>query len=70
MAAAIPGAEAIRVQFTELVHEWDPELGGIRARETAELDALEAIGLAVSAAGRRFPRRPGRSWREPAVVAC
>ena len=51
-------AEAIRVQFTELAHGWDPELGGVRARETAELDALEAIGLAVSAAGRRFGPRP------------
>lgn len=60
-------AEAIRVQFTELAHEWDPELGGIRAQETAELDALEAIGLAVSAAGRHF--RPQPPWQVVAAAS-
>jgi hypothetical protein len=51
-------AEEIRVQFTELAHEWDPEQGGIRARASPELDALEAIGVAAAAAVRRFGPEP------------
>ncbi len=51
-------AEEIRVRFTELAHEWDPEQGGIRARASPELDALEAIGVAAAAAVRRFGPEP------------
>lgn len=51
-------AEEIRVQFTELAHEWDPEQGGIQARASPELDALEAIGVAAAAAVRRFGPAP------------
>ena len=47
-------AEQIRVEFTELAHEWDPEQGAIAAQETPELDALEAIGVAAQAAVRHF----------------
>lgn len=51
-------AEAIRVHFTELAHRWDPELAGVEARGSPELDALEAIGLAAAAAVRQFGRQP------------
>lgn len=54
-------AEEIWVQFTELVHEWDPEQPGIEARETPAQDALEAIGVAAQAAVRRFGPEP--LWR-------
>ena len=47
-------AEGIRVEFTELAHRWDPEQSGIPARASPEQDALEAIGMAVAAAIRRF----------------
>jgi len=51
-------AEEIRIQFTELAHGWDPELGGIEARGSPEQNALEAIGLAASAGVRRFGPEP------------
>jgi hypothetical protein len=51
-------AEEIRVQFTELAHEWDPEQGPIEARGSPELDALEAMGMAARAAVRRFGPEP------------
>ena len=47
-------ADQIRVQFTELAHEWDPEQGAVTARAMPGLDALEAIGVAAQAAVRRF----------------
>ena len=51
-------AEEIRVGFTELAHEWNPEQGAVGARKTPELDALEAIGVAAQAAERRFGPEP------------
>lgn len=52
------GAEETRVRFTMLAHEWDPEQGGVQARASPELDALEAIGVAAAAAVRRFGPAP------------
>jgi hypothetical protein len=51
-------AEQIRVRFTELAHEWDPEQSALAARASPELDALEAIGVAAQAAVRRFGPEP------------
>ena len=51
-------AEEIRVRFTELAHQWEPEQGGIQARASPELDALEAIGVAAAAAVRHFGPEP------------
>jgi hypothetical protein len=51
-------AEEIRIQFTELAHEWDPELAGVPTRGSPEQDALEAIGMAAAAAVRRFGPQP------------
>ena len=50
--------DQIREFFTTLAHRWDPELGAIATRATVALDALEAIGVAVAAAVRRFGAQP------------
>lgn len=47
-------AEEVRVLFTRLAHEWDPEQPPVAARESPALDALEAIGLTAQAAARHF----------------
>ena len=47
-------AMEIRDEFTTLAHRWDPELGHIAPQASVALDALEAIGVAASAAVRRF----------------
>jgi hypothetical protein len=60
-------AEEIRVHFTELAHDWDPEQGPIAARQSPELDALEAIGVAAQAAVRRLGPRP--LWRLVAAAS-
>ena len=53
-------AVEIRAKFTALAHRWDAALAPIEPRDTAVLDALEAIGVAVAAAVRRFGPTP--SW--------
>jgi len=51
-------AGEIRAEFAALAHRWDANLGPIEPRATAALDALEAMGLAVAAAVRRFGPTP------------
>jgi hypothetical protein len=51
-------AVEIRAEFAALAYRWDGELGPIEPRATAALDALEAMGLAASAAVRRFGPTP------------
>lgn len=51
-------AGEIRAEFATLAHRWDADLGPFEPRATAALDALEAMGLAASAAVRRFGPTP------------
>ena len=51
-------AVEIRVEFAALACRWDADLAPIEPRATAALDALEAMGLAASAAVRRFGPTP------------
>ena len=51
-------AGEIRAEFAALANRWDAELGAIEPRATVALDALEAIGVAASAAVRRFGPTP------------
>jgi len=51
-------AEELRAEFAALACRWDADLGPIEPRATAVLDALEAMGLAASAAVRRFGPTP------------
>jgi len=51
-------AEQTRVAFTGWAHRLDPSLGAIEARGSPAIDALEAIGVAAAAAGRRFGPAP------------
>jgi hypothetical protein len=54
-------AEELRELFSTLAHELDESLGPITARASPSEDALEAIGLAASAAARRLG--PSGPWR-------
>ena len=49
-------AESVRVRFTVLAHDLDPLLGPIPPTGSVVGDAVEAIGVAVQAAGRRLGR--------------
>jgi hypothetical protein len=51
-------AEELRQLFSSLAHTLDENLGPIEARSSPERDALEAIGLAASAATRRLGPSP------------
>ncbi len=50
----------LRGQFMALAHGLDRDLGRVEPRGSPEADALEAIGVAASAAARRFGRT--RVW--------
>lgn len=54
-------AEFLRAQFEALAHGLDRDLGRIEPRGSPTADALEAIGVAASAAARRFG--PAPVWR-------
>ena len=60
-------AEQIRVLFSSWAHHFDASLGAIEARGSPETDALEAIGVAAAAAGRRLG--PGPLWSFVAGVS-
>lgn len=51
-------AEFVRAQFEALAHGLDRDLGRIEPRGSPTTDALEAIGVAASAAARRFGPSP------------
>jgi hypothetical protein len=51
-------ADEIRAEFAALAHRWDADLGPIEPRATVALDAVEAMGVAVAAAVRRFGPMP------------
>lgn len=54
-------AEFLRAQFEAVAHGLDRDLGRIEPRGSPTADALEAIGVAASAAARRFG--PAPVWR-------
>lgn len=54
-------AEFLRAQFEAVAHALDRDLGRIEPRGSPTADALEAIGVAASAAARRFG--PAPVWR-------
>lgn len=54
-------AEFLRGQFEAVAHGLDRDLGRIEPRGSPTADALEAIGVAASAAARRFG--PSPAWR-------
>jgi hypothetical protein len=51
-------AEPLRVHFTRLAHELDPELAPVQPHGQPAADALEAIGVAARAAARCFGPAP------------
>jgi hypothetical protein len=51
-------AEEIRVLFSSWAHRFDASLGPITARGSPAGDAMEAIGVAAAAAGRRLGPAP------------
>lgn len=51
-------ADDVRAGFVALAHRLDPELGPVEPRGSPCLDALEAIGVAASAAVRRLGPSP------------
>lgn len=55
-------AEELRVALWARAHVLDPELEPIVAQGTPFADAVEALGVAMRAAGRRLGPRPGFRW--------
>jgi hypothetical protein len=51
-------AEEVRVLFTRLLHDLDPQAGPLLPRESVFADALEALGRAGAAGVRRLAPRP------------
>ena len=55
-------AEELRVGLWAMAHALDPELEPIVAQGAPFADAVEALGVAMRAAGRRLGPRPGFGW--------
>lgn len=55
-------AEELRVQLWAFAHVLDPELEPIAPSGGRLADAVEALGIAMRAAGRRLGPRPGFGW--------
>jgi hypothetical protein len=64
-------AEDVRVLFTRLLHSLDPQAGPLLPRDSVFADALEALGRAGAAGGRRlWPRPPWEfaSWASAGLL--
>lgn len=61
-------AESLRAHFTRWAAALHPELGAIDAAGSAFADAVQAIGVAASAAVRRLGPRP--AWQLASVLSC